>query len=58
MIIDAIRYTLQNPDGVFWKENDYHKQKELELRNPILSSTDTPVDWAVLLKKRKSRKIK
>ncbi len=37
MIIDAIRYTLQNPDGVFWKENDYQKQKELELRNPILS---------------------
>lgn len=31
MIIDAIRYTLQNPDGVFWKENDYHSlvtQKE------------------------------
>lgn len=47
MIIDAIRYTLQNPDGVFWKENDYHKQKELELKNPILSYS-----------KRKSRKIK
>jgi hypothetical protein len=56
MIIDAIRYTLQNPDGVFWKENDYHKQKELELRNPILSSTDTPVDWAVLLKKENQEK--
>lgn len=35
MIIDAIRYTLQNPDGVFWKENDYHKQKRIERRNPV-----------------------
>nr|DAP67884.1 MAG TPA: hypothetical protein [Caudoviricetes sp.] len=24
-------------DGVMWKHQDYHKQKELELRNPIFS---------------------
>ena len=23
------------PDGVFWKETDYHKQKELEKKNPV-----------------------
>ena len=23
------------PDGVMWKETDYHKQKELEKKNPI-----------------------
>ena len=34
-------------DGVMWKHQDYHKQKELELRNPIFSYS-----------KRKSRKIK
>lgn len=35
MIIDALRYTLQNPDGIFWKDTDYHKQKEIELKNPV-----------------------
>ena len=34
-------------EGVMWKHQDYHKQKELELRNPIFSYS-----------KRKSRKIK
>ena len=23
------------PGGVMWKETDYHKQKELEKKNPI-----------------------
>ncbi|MFS9017810.1 hypothetical protein QM953_09995 [Streptococcus cristatus] len=35
MIIDALRYTLQNPDGVFWKDTDYHKQKKIEFKNPV-----------------------
>ena len=25
----------KGPDGVMWRETDYHKQKELEKRNPI-----------------------
>ncbi len=28
-------YPINRPDGVMWKENDYHKQKELEKKNPI-----------------------
>lgn len=35
MIIDALRYTLQNPDGIFEKDTDYHKQKRIELKNPV-----------------------
>lgn len=35
MILDALRYTVQNPDGLFWKETDYHKQKAIERRNPV-----------------------
>ncbi|WP_369350575.1 hypothetical protein AB6M97_08850 [Streptococcus hillyeri] len=27
--------TLRGADGVMWKENDYHKQKELEKKNPV-----------------------
>lgn len=46
-----IRYNLYREvdehDGVMWKHQDYHKQKELELRNPIFSHS-----------KRKSRKVK
>lgn len=34
MIIDALRYTLQNPDGIFWKDTD-HKQKKIEFKNPV-----------------------
>lgn len=26
---------LRGPDGVFWKDSDYHKQKELENKNPV-----------------------
>lgn len=25
----------KGPDGVMWRETDYHKQKELEKLNPI-----------------------
>lgn len=25
----------EKPDGVMWKETDFHKQKYLEKRNPI-----------------------
>lgn len=25
----------RGPDGVMWRETDYHKQKELEKKNPI-----------------------
>lgn len=27
--------TQRGPDGVVWKETDYHKQKELEKKNPV-----------------------
>ncbi|CYZ55354.1 Uncharacterised protein [Streptococcus suis] len=35
MILDALRYTVQKPDGLFWKETDYHKQKAIERKNPV-----------------------
>ena len=25
----------RGPDGAMWRETDYHKQKELEKKNPI-----------------------
>lgn len=25
----------EKPDGLMWKETDYHKQKELEKKNPV-----------------------
>ncbi|WP_269089032.1 hypothetical protein [Streptococcus suis] len=28
-------YPKDRPDGVMWKETDYHKQKELEKKNPV-----------------------
>lgn len=30
-----IPYLKDRPDGVMWKESDYHKQKNLEKKNPI-----------------------
>lgn len=30
-----VKRPLEKPDGVFWKETDYHKQKKLEDKNPI-----------------------
>lgn len=31
----SIEYVNRGPDGVMWRETDYHKQKELEKKNPI-----------------------
>ncbi|HFU4432298.1 hypothetical protein ACTGUZ_00375 [Streptococcus suis] len=30
-----LSYSKDRPDGVMWKETDYHKQKELEKKNPV-----------------------
>ena len=32
--------TKRGPDGVMWRETDYHKQKELEKKNPIFKRGD------------------
>lgn len=30
-----LMYLKDKPDRVMWKETDYHKQKELEKKNPV-----------------------
>ena len=37
----------KGPDGVMWRETDYHKQKELEKRNPIFRRGGGTMNWPI-----------
>lgn len=48
-----ITFNRDQPDGLFWKETDYHKQKEIELRNPVFKRNKAKQRNTICKKMRK-----
>ena len=53
MILDALRYTVQKPDGLFWKETDYHQQKAIDRKSPVFKHNKSDFKYFTRKKMRK-----